>query len=190
MKFPFIRLLSLVTLLGAVALRAEEPAKPAAPPDDTVLLADLRAETAGIFQYATWEGKIAVTKSGLVVLGAKGAQGNGGFGHDIGKAVDMTNVTDVEVAIGVVPSNEVPQITIALNDEDGTQYTARINIDQLVPGSPVWLRAHKADFRLNSLESGKDGKMDWSRVTRWHLQGDWTTKKPFAVAFIALRTRK
>ncbi len=59
-----------------------------------------------------------------------------------------------------------------------------------MPGQPVWVRAHKADFKLNAGEKGKDGVMDWARVTKWHLQGDWNTKKPFAMAFIALRTRK
>lgn len=174
------------------ALCADETARPAptVPPDETTLLADLRTDQTGIFQYGTWEGKVAVTKSGLAVLGAKGAQGNGGFGHDIGSPVDFTAVNFVELALGVVPANEVPQVTIALNDADGTQFTARITIDQLVPGQPVWLRAPKSDFKLNSGEKGKDGAMDWSQVTRWHLQGDWTTKKPCAVIFIALRTRK
>lgn len=174
------------------ALCADETAKPtpAAPPDETTMLADLRADQAGIFQYGTWEGKVAVTKSGLSVLGSKGAQGNGGFGHDLGSPVDFTAMNFVELALGVVPANEVPQVTIALNDADGTQFTARITIDQLVPGQPVWLRVHKADFRLNAGEKGKDGEMDWTKVTRWHLQGDWTTKKPCAVIFIALRTRK
>ncbi len=175
----------------AVGLRADDAPKSATlPADDTTMIADLRTQTAAIFQYGTWEGKVAVTKTGLVVLGAKGAQGAGGFGHDLGAEVDFTAVTEVEVAVGVAPGNEVPQFTIALNDADGTQFTARIAIDQLVPGQPVWVRAHKADFKLNAGEKGKDGVMDWARVTKWHLQGDWNTKKPFAMAFIALRTRK
>lgn len=178
-------------LLLTATLRAEDAAKPAPPPDDTTMIADLRTDTSAIFQYGTWKGKVAVTKSaGLVVLGAQGAEGSGGFGHDIGSALDFTAVKQVEVALAVVPTNEVPQVTIALNDADGTQFTARITIDQIVPGTPVWLRAHKADFKLNSGEKGKDGVMDWTKVTRWHLQGDWTTKKPCAVAFLALRTRK
>lgn len=175
-------------LLLASGLRAAEPAKPA--PDDTLSIADLRTDTTAIFQYGTWEKKVAVTKSGLIVLGAKGAQGAGGFGHDLGSPLDLTVVTDIELALAVVPGNEVPQITIALNDADGTQFTARIKIDQLAPGQPVWVRARKADFQLNPGEKGKDGVMDWSKVTRWHLQGDWTTKKPCAVAFIALQARK
>ena len=179
-------------LLLVSGLRAEDAPKPAAapPPDETTMLADLRTQTAAIFQYGTWEEKVAVSKTGLVVLGAKGAQGNGGFGHDIGAEIDLSAVTEFEVAIGVAPGNGVPQFTIAFNDADGTQFTARVTIDQLVPGQPVWVRAHKADFKLNGGEKGKDSVMDWSKVTRWHLQGDWNTKKPFAVAFIALRTRK
>ena len=175
-------------LLLLAGLRAAEPVKPAS--DDTLSIADLRSDTSAIFQYGTWEGKVAVTKSGLVVLGAKGAQGAGGFGHDLGAPLDLTAVTDIELALAVVPGNEVPQVTIALNDADGTQFSAHITIDQLIPGQPVWVRARKADFQLNPGEKGKDSEMNWSKVTRWHLQGDWNTKKPCAVAFIALRARK
>jgi len=178
-------------VLSAVAV-ADETAKPApqSPPDETSLLADLRTAPPGLFQYGSWNGKVTVTKSGLAVVGAKGAQGNGGMGSDLPAARDLSQVVFVEVALGVVPGNEVPQVTIALNDADGTQFTARINLDQLVPGSPVWLRARREDFKLNSGEKGADSMMDWSKVTRWHLQGDWTTQKPFQVIFLALRTRK
>lgn len=177
-------------VLLCVTARAEEAAKTPAPPEEIAMIVDLRETLPGIFQYASWEGKLAVTKSGLAVLGGKGAQGNGGIGRDIAPALDLEQVAFVEVALGVVPGNEVPQVTIALNDADGTQFTARINIDQLVPGQPVWLRARREDFRLNGGEKGTDSKMDWQNVTRWHLQGDWTTKKSMRVIFIALRTRK
>ncbi len=186
----------LVLLCGgfllANALRAEEPAKsaPASPPEDLTMIADFRSPLPGIFQYGTWDGKVALAKSGLAVLGSKGAQGNGGFGRDLGATMDFSAVTEVEVAVGVVPTNEVPQFTVAFNDADGTQYTARITIDQLVPSQPVWMRVHKADFKLNNVERGADGVMDWSKVTRWHLQGDWNTQKPFGVIFIALRVRR
>jgi hypothetical protein len=181
-------LLFLCSLLLAAGLRAAEPAKPAA--NDTINIADLRKDTSAIYQYGTWEGKVAVTKSGLVVLGAKGAQGAGGFGHDLGSELDLTAATDIELALAVVPGNELPQVTIALNDADGTQVSARIAIDQLAPGQPVWVRARKADFTLNAGEKGKDSVMNWSKVAKWHLQGDWNTKKPCAVAFIALQAKK
>jgi hypothetical protein len=32
--------------------------------------------------------------------------------------------------------------------------------------------------------------MDWAKVTRWHVQGDWTTEKPFSLILVALRARK
>jgi hypothetical protein len=191
MKLPSLASLVLFLMLSAVA-RADEAAKPApqSPSDETSLLADLRTAPAGLFQYGSWNGKVTVTKSGLAVVGAKGAQGDGGMGSEISPARDLSQVTFVEVAMGVVPGNEVPQVTIAFNDADGTQFTARINIDQLVPGSPVWLRAKREDFKLNGVEKGADSQMDWSKVTRWHLQGDWQTKKSFQVIFVALRTRK
>ena len=186
-KLLFLRLL---VLTGTIALHAEDAPKTTPPPDDTTLIADLRGNPPGIFQYATWEGKVAVSKSGLAVLGGKGAQGNGGMGRDISPALDLSQVSFVEVALGTIPGNEVPQVTMALNDADGTQFTARVLVEQLVPGQPVWLRARREDFRLNDVEPGADSKMDWSSVTRWHLQGDWTTKKPMQVIFIALRVRR
>lgn len=188
-----MKILSLVLFaLLSVTIRADEAAKPASasPPDETSLIADLRAPVPGLFQYGSWNGKVVPTKSGLAVAGAKGAQGDGGMGSDLTPVRDMSQVAFVEVALGVIPGNEVPQVTIALNDADGTQFTARINIEQLVPGSPVWLRARREDFKLNPVEKGSDSQMDWSHVTRWHLQGDWVTKKHLQVIFVALRTRK
>jgi hypothetical protein len=192
MKTPPLRLIiPFLTLTGTVILRAEEPAKPAAPPpDDTVLIADFRAGIPGVFQYGTWNGKVTQAKSGLAVMGAKGATGKGGLGREMEAAQDFSTVTFLEVALGVVPSNEVPQVTLAFNDADGTQFTARITIEQLVPGQPVWLRARRENFRLNSVEPGADSKMDWAKVTRWHVQGDWTTEKPFSLILVALRARK
>lgn len=182
----------LLALTGPIPLRAEEPAKAAPPaaPDDTVLVADFRAPIPAIFQYGTWNGKVSPVKSGLAVQGSKGATGKGGMGHDLEAPQDLSAVTYVEVALGIVPGNEVPQVTIALNDADGTQFSARITVDQLVPGSPVWLRARRDAFRLNSVEPGTDSAMDWTKVTRWHVQGDWTTEKPLSIIFVALRTRK
>lgn len=182
----------LILLLAGAFLRAADVAKPevAHAAEETSLIADLRTQPAGLFQYGSWNGKVTATKSGLAAVGSKGAQGDGGMGAGIAPALDLTAMTFVEVALGVVPGNEVPQVTIALNDADGTQFTARVNIEQLVPGQPVWLRVRRSDFKLNGIEKGSDSQMDWSQVTRWHLQGDWATKKNLSVIFVALRWRK
>jgi hypothetical protein len=194
MNAPTVRLtVLLLALTGSISLRAEEPAKaapPPPPPDDTVLLADFRAPIPAIFQYGTWNGKVGQAKSGLAVQGSKGATGKGGMGHDMEAPQDFSAVTFVEIALGIAPGNEVPQVTLAFNDADGTQFAGRINVDQLVPGSPVWLRVRRENFRLNSVESGSNPSMDWTKVTRWHVQGDWTTEKPLSIIFVALRTRK
>lgn len=186
------RLLPAVLALaaGTAWLNAQETAPAAPPAERTFMVADLRTEQPGLFSYATWEGRISPLKSGIAVLGAKGALGNGGFGREISPALDFGAVNYVEVALGTVPGNAVPHVTVALNDADGTQFSARIPVDHLVPGSPVWLRARRTAFRLNAVEKGADGEMDWSRVTRWHLQGDWTTPQPIAVIFVALRARQ
>jgi hypothetical protein len=126
----------------------------------------------------------------MAVLGAKGAMGNGGFGRDLSGPVDLSQAVYVEVALGTTPVNQVPQVTIAFNDADGTQFTARVPVDLLVPGSPVWLRVKRENFRLNGVEKGADAQMDWTKVTRWHLQGDWATQQPMQVIFVALRFRR
>jgi len=190
MSNRWLFVLSFLLLLAAVRAFAEEPAKPAASPSPVTMLADLRTNQAGIFEYGTWKGKLAVSPSGMAVLGSKGAFGNGGFGRDLPAPLDCTAVTFVEVALGTAASNQVPQITVALNDADGTQFSARIAIEQLVPGMPVWLRAPKSAFKLNGVEPGSDSKMDWTKVTRWHLQGDWTTEQPMSLIFVALQVRK
>jgi hypothetical protein len=183
-------LLPLLALAGAHLLRADDAPKTPPGLEGTAMIVDLRAELPGIFHYGTWKDHVAPTKSGLAVLGAKGAQGNGGFGREISPATDLSDVEYVEVALGTIPGNEVPQVTIAFNDADGTQFSARVLVEQLVPGQPVWLRAKRTDFKLNSVEKGADSQMNWSQVTRWHLQGDWTTQKPMQVIFVALRVRR
>ncbi len=192
MKTPLVSLICCAALLVTTGLRADDAAKPAAPkaPDDTTMIVDLRNNPPDIFQYGTWSGKLAVSKSGLVVQGAKGAQGEGGFGQKLSERLDLNQATYIEVAIGVLPGNEAPRVTIALDDIDGTQFSAAINIEQIVPGAPVWLRARRDDFKLNNTQRGSDSLMDWTKIQAWHLQGDWTTKKPLSVAFIALRERR
>lgn len=154
------------------------------------MVIDLRSEPPGLFSYSSWEGRISLTKSGLAVLGGQGAHGSGGMGREIAPAMDFSEVDFAEIALGTIPGNEVPHVTVAFNDADGTQFSARIPVDHLVPGQPVWLRARREDFRLNAVEPGRDSKMDWSKVTRWHLQGDWTTQKPMLVIFVAMRVRR
>ena len=192
MKTPLLYLVCCTALLSTVSVRAEEPAKPAAAKavDDTTMIVDLRTNPPDLFPYGSWSGKLVAAKSGLIVLGAKGAQGDGGFGQKLGDRMDLSQAVYIEVALGVVPGNEVPKVTIALDDMDGTQYTAQINIEQIVPGMPVWLRAKRDDFRLNITQRGADSLMDWSKIQQWHLQGDWVTKKPLSVVFIALRERR
>jgi hypothetical protein len=182
--------LVLLLLTNVVFLRAEDAPKPAPGIEGTKMLVDLRAELPGLFSYSTWQGNFTVTPSGHAILGSKGAQGNGGLGRELSPAMDLGAVAFVEVALGTLAGNEVPEITIALNDADGTQFSARVPVDQLVPGQPVWLRARRENFRLNSVEPGKDSVMDWSRVVRWHVQGDWTTRRPIQMIFVALRTRR
>lgn len=185
---PYLASLALLSI--ASSLGAEDAPKSGAMIEGTVMLADLRGDQAGVFSYGTWKDHTTATSSGMAVLGSKGAQGNGGLGRDLPASVDLAGVRYIEVALGTMPVNQVPHITIALNDADGTQYSARLPVEHLVPGSPVWLRAKLADFRLNGVEKGSDGKMDWGKVTRWHLQGDWTTQQPMHVIFVALRYRR
>jgi len=194
MNSPLIRLLLVsactVGLLQALRAADEKPAVPTPVVDPTSLIVDLRQNTPGIFSYATWQDKLLVSASGLVVQGSNGARGDGGLGRNIEPALDLSDVAYVEVALGVGARNEVPEVTIALNDADGTQVAARVRIDQIVPTLPVWLHVRRDNFTRVTGQDGKDGKMDWSKVAQWHLQGDWTTKKPFHVVFIALRVRK
>ncbi|RXK53536.1 hypothetical protein ESB00_17740 [Oleiharenicola lentus] len=190
MRIPLKSLSFLLALTGSRLICAEDAPKPAPGLEGTMMIADLRAELPGVFQYGTWKDQVTTTKSGLAVLGSKGAQGNGGLGREISPAVNLGDVRFVEVALGTVPGNEVPQVTLAFNDADGTQFTARVLVEQLVPGQPVWLRAKREDFTLNPVEKGADSQMNWSQVTRWHLQGDWTTPKPMQVILVALRVRR
>jgi hypothetical protein len=154
------------------------------------LIADLRTNVPDIFHYGSWQNKLGVSPNGIVIQGSNGAQGDGGMGKNIEPAVDLSGISFVEVALGVGAHNEVQEITVALNDADGTQVAARLHLEQIVPGLPVWLRVRREDFARVPGQDGRDGKMDWTKVAQWHLQGDWVTKKPLHVVFIALRVRK
>lgn len=190
MKHFSLRVALVAASLVVRGFAAEEAAKPAAADLNVTMIVDLRANPPGLFQYGSWDGRVGLSKSGLVVIGAKGAQGDGGVGQKLSERIDLNQSTYLEVALGVAPGNEVPKITIAVDDIDGTQYSAPVLIEQLVPGQPVWLRAKREDFKLNTTQRGADSLMDWTKIERWHLQGDWVTKKPMQVVFIALRERR
>ena len=180
-------------LVAAVSGAAENAPPPAAapPPEPITLLADLRTPLPNGFAYGSWEGRVATIRTGLLVQGHRGADGSGELGHDFETTRDLTQATFFEVALGVGLQNEVPEVTIAFDDASDTQYTARIRVDQLVPEQPVWLRVRRSDFKLNNWQGNKaSAVIDWTKITRWHLQGDWSKAKPFQILFIALRYRQ
>ena len=180
-------------LVAAVSGAAENEAPPAAapPPEPITLLADLRTPLPNGFAYGSWEGRVATIRTGLLVQGHRGADGSGELGHDFEPPRDLTQATFFEVALGVGLQNEVPEVTIAFDDASDTQYAARIRVDQLLPEQPVWLRVRRSDFKLNNWQGNKAGAViDWTKIVRWHLQGDWSKAKPFQVVFIALRYRQ
>lgn len=155
-----------------------------------VMIADLTQKVDGIFAYGTWQGKLATQpNSGMVIQGSKGAQGSGGFGHDIAPALDLSKVQYVEVALATRPNNELAYYAVGFNDADGTLATARVRVDQLMPNQAVWLRLKPSDFTVVNGQGGKDSKMDWTKVAKWHLQGEYGVEKPAQVMFIALRSR-
>lgn len=197
MRYPslplLLSLLSLALLPVSASAADEKPEviAPAAPvPEAPNLFVDFRGKLPGIFHYGSWQDKLAISASGIVIEGSKGAQGDGGMGRNIEPALDLSGDTYIEVALGVGMHNEVPDVTVAFNDADGTQVATHLHIDQLAPGQPVWLRVRRDSFARVAGQDGKDGKMDWTKVAQWQLQGDWVTKKPFNVVFIALRGTK
>ncbi len=192
---PALSCLAALAFLLGFAAYAAEPATPApapvAPGDGTRMIADFRTSLPNTFSAGSWQGKVATTSSGCVVQGNKGADGKGELGETMQPLLDFSAVKFVEVALGTGPKNEVPAITLALNDVDGVQYTASIRVDQIVPGQPVWFRVRLADFKLNDWKGDKTGKViNWAKISQWHVQGDWKTEAPCHVMFIALRTRQ
>lgn len=154
------------------------------------MIANLTQAMPGVFAYGTWQGKLASqANSGVVIQGSKGAQGSGGFGHDIAPALDLSKVQYIEVALATRENNEIPQFAVGFNDADGTLVTARVKVDQLMPNQPVWFRLKPGEFSVVGSQGGKDGKIDWTKIAKWHLQGDFSTAKPAQVMFIALRAR-
>ncbi len=183
--------LALVAAVSLFASEAKPEAVPAPAPDITRLLADFRTNIPGIFTSGSWQGRLALSSSGFVVQGNKGADGKGEMGQNLAPPSDLSKETFIELAIGVGAKNEVPEVTIGFTDAGGIQYTTRIRISQVLPQQAVWFRVKRSDFKLNDWQGLHAGKsIDWTRITQWHLQGDWATVAPFHVMFIALRTRQ
>lgn len=181
-----------LVVTAAASCGAEEKDGPAesAPPETPTLIADLRSPLANSFCNGSWQGRVGVTASGLLVQGHRGADGSGEFGQTLVAPRNLSKAKFIELALGVGVKNEVPEVTVAFDDAGDTQYTARVRIDQMVPDQPVWLRVRREDFRLNNWQGNKaSAVIDWTRITRWHLQGDWSKGAPLVVVFIALRTR-
>ncbi len=177
----------------AAAAPAPAPAPAAQPPaaPTGVLLADLRGEATAAYPYGSWTEAVKRAADGVTIIGAKGAQGDGGICGNMATPVDLTGMTYVEVALAVGQANEVPEVTVAVGDADETMASARIRIDQIVPGQRVWFRVPVHAFVLGSGKyAGKVAGMDWTKVAQWHVQGDWATKKPLQVLFIAIRARR
>ena len=175
----------------AAEAKTETAAPPPPPSDGTRLIADFRNNLPGVASSGTWQGKLGVSANGFVIQGNKGADGKGEINQKITPTIDLSKETYVEVALGVGAKNEVPEITVGFTDVEGVQYTARIRINQVLPQLPVWFRVKLTDLKLNNWQGNMTGKtIDWARIERWHLQGDWATAAPFHVMFIALRTRQ
>lgn len=187
-----MRVLSRLTLWSALfsaivfsATAAEAPTESA-----PVMIVNFTETVPGVYGYGTWDKAFAIApNAGYRIQGTKGAQGDGGICQTLKGALDLTKATFAEIALSVQAGNEVPDYTLVFVDADGTQCSARIHVAQLMPGQPVWLRVKLTDFAVSTRTPGKDSKMDWSGVTQWHLQGDWSTKKTGQILFIALRSR-
>ncbi len=177
------------TAASSIAAEPEAAPVPAAP--TMVMLADLRGTTATVYGYGSWKDHLNPSANGMVVQGAKGAQGDGGLCGNLTPNYDLSGATWVEVALGVGQTNEGGTVVVGLSDADGTLVTARIRVDQIVPQQPVWFRVPLTEFHtVGGEQAGKDPGMDWTKIGQWHVQGDWSTKKPYQVVVIAVRARR
>lgn len=195
MSRPFLALLSSLALFAApLAVFAQEGAAPAAAPQAPagIMLVDLRGETVPAYPYESWGDRLGRTPNGVQVLGAKGALGNGGFCGTLPAETDLSGMTYVDVALAVGQTNEVPEVTVVLADADGTMASGRIGITQIVPGQSVWFRVPLASLQPSTdpKYAGKVPGLDLAKITQWHLQGDWATKKPCQILFIAIRAHR
>ena len=193
MKHPALALIVATLLALPTAGLAAPQAAPAdkASPAPTELIADLRGETTPAYGYESWKDAMSRTAEGVSIASSKGAQGNGGFCGNLDTPMNLAGMAYVEMALGIGAANEVQEVTVGLCDADGTLATARLRIEAIVPKQAIWLRIPLAAFQPATGEyAGKKPGMDWSNVTQWHCQGDWTTGKPFQAVFIALRARR
>ena len=196
MKLAPLSLLFVAMLAAPFVGRAEDaataapaPQPPAAPTG--VMIADLRGEGTVAYPYGSWSEALNRTADGITAVGSKGAQGDGGACGNLPGPMDLSGMTYIEVALAVGNTNEVPEVTVAMGDTDETMATARIRVDQIVPSQPVWFRVPISAFVLGTGKyAGKVEGFDWTKVAQWHVQGDWATKKPLQVMFIAIRARR
>ncbi len=185
----FIAVLASALAFAVPTFAADAPEQAAKP----IMIANLTTTVPNVYGYESWQNRFGVAPgAGFRIEGSKGAQGDGGFTHTLDQPLDLSKCAYIEVALAVQPDNEVPEYTVALVDADGTLVSARVRVDQLMPGQPVWMRLPVSAFVVTTdpKQRGSDGKMDWTKVAQWHLQGDWTTKKPAQILFIALRGRQ
>jgi len=196
MKRSTLLLLFVSTMAAPLAVRAEDvasqPAPAARPPAPAgVMIADLRGEGTVAYPYGSWAEALNRTADGIAAVGSKGAQGDGGACGNLPAPMDLSGMTYIEVALAVGNTNEVPEVTVAVGDTDETMASARIRVDQLVPSQPVWFRVPISSFVLGTGKyAGKVPGLDWTKVAQWHVQGDWATKKPLQVLFIAIRAHR
>lgn len=189
-RFAPVALL-LAALLSPHPMRAEPtPATPT--PAQPILIVNFTEQVPDVYGYGTWQNNFAVSpKNGFRVQGGRGAQGDGGMCQKIDPSLNLSSCAYIEIALAVQGGNEVPAYNVALADADGTVAAARVQVAQIMPGQPVWFRLKLTDFVVSTRpdDHGKDGKLDWSAIAQWHLQGDWVTKKPVQMLFIAIRGR-
>jgi hypothetical protein len=193
MKTSTRLLLTAVALFGAAVSPANAEPEAVAPATAaaTVMIADLRGESAAVYGYGSWKDRSLPTANGLSILGSKGAQGDGGVCGNLSPVYNVGGATWIEIALGVGQTNEATTVVIGLEDMDGTLVTARVRIDQIVPQQPVWFRVPLAEFHAVGGEyAGRTPGMDFTAISKWHVQGEWGVKKPHQLVLIALRARR
>ena len=196
---PTVRIALFAVVSGVLALlpavsgdpvpTVSAPTQPEAPA--MVMLADLRGEGVEVYGYGSWKDRLNTTANGLMVLGPKGAQGDGGVCGNLTPNFDLSGANWIEIALGLGQSNGAATVVVGLSDPDGTLVTARIRVDQIVPQQPVWFRVPASAFApVGGAQSGTNPEMDWTKVAQWHVQGDWGVKVPHQLVVIALRARR
>lgn len=175
-----LRLLSLALLsLLSLPLLAKEGPSAAQP---VSILVDFRSSGSS-FAYGSFQGKAGGTKDGILV--AKAPDGKGGCGADCD--LKLGEATWLELGIATLPANEAPAMQIMLEDADGTSVSYRYSIEQLVPGTPAWLRVPLNQGSV--FKPGQDGVLSKESIVKWHIQGDYASAKTVQIMVIALRAR-